>query len=90
MPPDDGPAHEGGDAESSSEQHEHDDSRSKWMYGAVFVGLGAEFVGITIGGLFLGYAIDTYLETTPVAIVICFVLSLAAVALHIYRMLDLT
>jgi F0F1-type ATP synthase assembly protein I len=89
VPPSDDPSN-GGSASDDSNDESHSESRSNWVQGAVFVGIGVEFVGIVVGGLFLGYAIDAYLGTTPVAILVCFVLSLAAVAFHMYKMLDLT
>lgn len=46
---------------------------------------GAEFIGPILGGLFIGYGLDSWLDTKPIFIISLFLLGFAAGIVNIYK-----
>ncbi|MGM0556612.1 MAG: AtpZ/AtpI family protein [Myxococcota bacterium] len=73
----DKPGHEPGE--------DNGDEQSPWLTVGVFGALGFEFVGFILGGYVVGQAIDTRLDSYPIATLTCIALGLVGVLWHTYR-----
>lgn len=65
-----------------------DDDRPAWQTLALVSGLGGEFVGTVLGGLFVGHWVDERMGWAPAGLLVGGALGLAAVSAHIWRVVQ--
>ncbi len=59
-------------------------SRPSWIKVGAAAGLGFEFVGFVLAGVFIGTRLDARYDSSPVGLLVCLGLAMVAAGWHIY------
>lgn len=75
------------DPQREADSGEPKPERPAWQTLALVSGLGGEFVGSVVGGLFVGHMVDERMGWAPVGLLVGGALGMAAVSVHVMRIM---
>ncbi|RDV40078.1 hypothetical protein DV096_05840 [Bradymonadaceae bacterium TMQ3] len=70
---------------SPPEDESRHSTRNPWLVAGAIGALGFEFVGLVLGGAFIGTRLDAHFETAPVLLLVSMAVAMLSAGWHVWK-----